>query len=375
MISLVSMFVGYEMQIYRPERRNRYAPVPSISSVIPVPCVAPIIPFPIARYPINERRDVIRDDPIRGPPGQQGIQGLVGPPGPQGIQGLIGPQGIQGVQGPAGPIGPSGIPGIQGPQGIQGLTGAIGPQGLIGPAGTQGPIGPQGATGPQGNVGPIGPQGATGPQGLTGPQGPAGIQGNTGPVGNTGPQGPQGIQGDVGPTGPIGTPGLTGPQGPQGDPGPVGESGADGPAGGGIAVYAYFSNISTAAPGDIVAVEAPVMFNQTPFATPGFLYDPVTGGITIGNSCDYLVTFTVTALQPNQFTLFDNGVPIPRTTFGVGTGTVTNTGQMMMTLNVNDVITLVNHTSGSAVTLQNLAGGIAPNVDASLTFVSLNLIL
>ena len=72
-------------------------------------------------------------DPMTGPRGEQGIQGLQGEVGPrgeqglQGIQGEVGPrgeQGLQGIQGEVGPRGEQGLQGDEGPQGVPGLDGA-----------------------------------------------------------------------------------------------------------------------------------------------------------------------------------------------------------------------------------------------------------
>ena len=77
---------------------------------------------------------------IRGPQGEQGIQGPVGPAGPQGIQGPVGPAST--VPGPTGPAGPEGAVGPQGPEGAAStVPGPQGPEGPIGPAGPQGETG------------------------------------------------------------------------------------------------------------------------------------------------------------------------------------------------------------------------------------------
>jgi len=59
---------------------------------------------------------------------------------------------------------------------------------------------------------------------------------------------------------------------------------------------------------------------------------------------------------------------MPGSTYGSGAGTQQNTGVTMVVLSVADVVTLVNHSSAAAVTLQTLAGGTQTNVNASLTF-------
>jgi hypothetical protein len=225
----------------------------------------------------------------------------------------------------------SGIPGPPGPQGPQGIQGLVGPQGIPGVVG---------ATGPAGPIGPIGPQGLVGPTGATGA------------TGATGPIGPQGIQGLVGPQGPIGATGATGPAGPPG----------------GIAQFAYLYHTSLAAPGTVVPLETPVIFNNASILSAGFTYNAITGAITVVNAGIYEIVYTVETLEPNQFALFGNGVPIPGSIFGSGAGTQPSTGQVMVALTAGELITLVNHTSASAVTLQYLAGGTQLNVDASISF-------
>ena len=77
----------------------------------------------------QELREPQRQDELRGPQGEQGLQGERGPQGEQGLQGERGPQGEQGLQGEHGPRGEQGLQGEPGPQGEQGLQGARGAQG------------------------------------------------------------------------------------------------------------------------------------------------------------------------------------------------------------------------------------------------------
>lgn len=204
-----------------------------------------------------------------GPAGLQGEQGPEGPRGEQGapftyadfteeqLAALKGPQGEQGLQGEQGPKGERGPAGPQGPQGERGPIGAQGPQGADGdsytvkglyatlsalqaahPTGSAGDAWFVGTAesntvyqwdtdaaawvnvgalkGPQGETGAQGPKGEKGDPGATGPQGEQGVQGEQGPAGDTG------AKGDTGPQGPQGE---TGPQGPQGDPGAAGAAG------------------------------------------------------------------------------------------------------------------------------------------------------
>ncbi|MNP49887.1 hypothetical protein D3C76_1441050 [compost metagenome] len=79
-----------------------------------------------------------------------------------------------------------------------------------------------------------------------------------------------------------------------------------------------------------------------------------------------MVWFYVTAIESNQFTIYQNGSPVPGAVYGTGGGTQTNYGMVIITAAAGDVLTLRNHTSASAVTLQSLAGGIQINTNASV---------
>ncbi len=230
-----------------------------------------------------------------------------------------------------GPTGPTGSPGPTGLQGIQGIPGPTGPQGS------------QGIQGIQGNPGPIGPIGPTGITGATGIQGIQGIQGNPGLIGPIGPTGPTGLQGI------------------QGIPGPTGLTVS------GLSQYAYIFN--TAA--QVVALEAPILFNSNGLMTPGFTHTPGTSQIMVINAGDYKISFSVSGVEPNQFTLFLNGAPVTNAVYGSGAGTQHNNGQTILSLAAGDVLTLHNHTSAAAVTLQTLAGGTQTNVNASIVIEKL----
>lgn len=267
------------------------------------------------------------------------------PPGPQGPTGPIGPTGS---------TGPQGLPGMQGPQGLPGLQGPQGPQGPAGLPGATGPEGPAGATGP---AGPTGAQGVPGPQGIQGPAGLPGTTGPEGPAGATGPAGPTGAQGLPGPQG---VPGL---QGPQGVPGSVGPQGPQGPAGtNGLAEYAYIYNVEA----QTVALEGNVVFSNNGVIVGSIFHTPGTSNVQFGTSGQYAIWFYVAGVQPNQFTLFINGNPIAGSVYGSGAANQPNLGMLIVTLNVSDILTVRNHTSVAAVTLQTLTGGTQINTNASI---------
>ena len=130
--------------------------------------------------------------------------------------------------------------------------------------------------------------GATGIQGIQGIQGNPGLIEYIGPTGPTGLQGIQGIQGIPGPTGLPGTAGATGYTGPTG----LTVSG--------LSHYAYVFN--TAA--QVVALEAPILFNSHGRMTSGFTHTLGTSQLMVLNAGDYKISFSVSGVEPNQFTLF-----------------------------------------------------------------------
>ena len=265
--------------------------------------------------------------PSGGPQGLQGIPGLIGATGPQGLQGLIGATGLQGLQG---------VIGATGSQGLQGIQGAIGATGSAGPAG---------ATGPQGLQGEIGATGAQGPQGIQGVIGATGAQGPAGPAGPIGRRTRRSHRraGDCRDRGRDRTGRFAGPNWSDG-------RGRLAPA----PEYAYVYNVAART----VAIEADVTFSSNGVMTAGITHAPGSAGIALVNAGDYKVTFTVSGVEPSQMALFVNGVLWCRgTVYGSGAGTQQNTGQAIVTLAAGDVITVRNHSSSAAVTLQTLPEG------------------
>jgi hypothetical protein len=80
----------------------------------------------------------------------------------------------------------------------------------------------------------------------------------------------------------------------------------------------------------------------------------------------YLINFSISGTQVNQFAVFDNGVVTPSSIYGSGAGTQQNSGQVILTLSAGDLLTLVNHSSSSAVGLASIIGGTQTEVNASL---------
>lgn len=193
--------------------------------------------------------------------------------------------------------------------------------------------------------------GAAGPAGLPGPAGPSGAPGADG---ETGAAGSQGAVGAVGPAGPAGPPGVAGPAGPAGATGATGADGADF-----VGRYAYISNVSA----QVVPLEADVLFD-TNGPLNGFTHAIGTSQLVVTAAGDYSVRFGVSGVEPNQFAVFVDGAATP--SFGSGAGTQQTHGEILVNLSAGAVLTLRNHTSSAAVTLQTLAGGTQNNVNAWL---------
>ena len=138
------------------------------------------------------------------------------------------------------------------------------------------------------------------------------------------------------------------------------------PISAGVLGYGYIYNTAAGT----VAIEAPVLFSDNgPLL--GVTHAPGASAITVTNAGTYSILFSVSGVEPSQFTIFINGVANTSTVYGSGAGTQQNTGHTIVTLAANDVITLVNHSSAAAVTLQTLAGGTQTNVNASIQIIRL----
>jgi hypothetical protein len=120
-----------------------------------------------------------------------------------------------------------------------------------------------------------------------------------------------------------------------------------------------------------VPLEAAVTFDSNGVRTAGITHAAGAAGITVANAGAYKVTFSVSATEPNQMSLFVNGVVVPGTTYGSGAGTQQNTGQAILMLAAGDVLTVVNHSSAAAIGLAALIGGTQATANASVTIEKL----
>lgn len=114
-----------------------------------------------------------------------------------------------------------------------------------------------------------------------------------------------------------------------------------------------------------------ISFDTNGPITSGFTHTPGTSQINITNAGIYLVTFSVSSINDNQFSLFLNGVAVTGTVYGSGAGTQQNNGQAIVQMSAGDVLTLRNHTSSAGIALQTLAGGTEINVNASVVILLL----
>jgi hypothetical protein len=137
-----------------------------------------------------------------------------------------------------------------------------------------------------------------------------------------------------------------------------------------LADYGYIYNLSA----QVVPLEAAVTFDSNGLGTPGITHAPGSANIVVADPGDYKITFSVSATEPCQFAIFDNGVVVPESVYGSGAGTQQDAGQVILAVNAGDVITLVNNTSAAAVTLAAAPpiGGTATAVNASVILEKLD---
>jgi hypothetical protein len=166
-----------------------------------------------------------------------------------------------------------------------------------------------------------------------------------------------GERGATGITGATGSAGANGVDGAKGDTG----------AAGGIGAYGYIYALNR----QEVAIDAAVLFDaQTDLLNIEHQLD--SSVISILQDGNYLVSFSITGTEPNQFAIFVNGVVVPGSVYGSGAGTQQNHGQVIVGLRQKDTVTLVNFHSAAAVGLQSNSGGTEKNVVASVTLLKLS---
>jgi hypothetical protein len=122
----------------------------------------------------------------------------------------------------------------------------------------------------------------------------------------------------------------------------------------------------------VVALEADILFSTNGIIVGTITHAPGTSTIQFSSAGNYAVWFYAAGVEPNQFTVFQNGAPVAGAVYGSGAGTQPNPGMVIITAAAADVITIRNHTSAAAVTLQTLAGGTQINSNASVLIQKLS---
>ncbi len=136
----------------------------------------------------------------------------------------------------------------------------------------------------------------------------------------------------------------------------------------GLSSYAYIYNLEA----QVVAIEADVNFSDNGVIVGPITHAPGTSSINLGSAGDYSISFNAAGVEPNQFAIFQNGALVAGSVYGSGAGTQPNPGMVIITASAGDVLTLRNHSSSSAVTLQTLAGGTQTNSNASIIIQKLS---
>lgn len=136
----------------------------------------------------------------------------------------------------------------------------------------------------------------------------------------------------------------------------------------GLSEFAYIFNIFPA----VVPLEADIVFDSNGIMSGSISHILNSATITLGTAGIYSVWFNVSGVEPNQFALFLNGAPVNGSIYGSGAGTQINSGMIIINAAAGDMLTLRNHSSAAAVTLQFLAGGTQLNANASIMIHKLN---
>jgi hypothetical protein len=131
-------------------------------------------------------------------------------------------------------------------------------------------------------------------------------------------------------------------------------------SGGATFTPAYLQAYTTATP--VIANGSAVTFASFPFSA-GFTTAPTTFTATAAGV--YNVDFTISPTAASDFAIAVNGVVAPSASFGCFTWTTVIHGNAILSLNVGDVLSLINN-SGSGQTLSSVVAG---SVTASITVV------
>jgi hypothetical protein len=105
--------------------------------------------------------------------------------------------------------------------------------------------------------------------------------------------------------------------------------------------------------------------------TSDFSHATGAAGITVASAGIYEVRFSVSAVEENQMAIAINAAVVPGTIYGAGAGTQQNSGQAIIAIPAGASLTIVNHSSPAAATLETLAGGTQANTNASVTIEQL----
>jgi hypothetical protein len=169
-----------------------------------------------------------------------------------------------------------------------------------------------------------------------------------------------------------------------GPTGPIGATGAAGATGavGGILSYGYIYNLSYEVLANANTAQ-PITFDSAGVLS-GVAFTPGGSTMTVANAGTYLITFSVSAEEPNQFAIFVNSTNSNSTStiYGSGAGTQQNNGSAILILPAGAQLTLCNYNSSAgSIILEGIGDPAPPNppyiggyqtaVNASVTIIQL----
>ncbi|GCE04805.1 BclA C-terminal domain-containing protein [Dictyobacter aurantiacus] len=142
-----------------------------------------------------------------------------------------------------------------------------------------------------------------------------------------------------------------------------------------VCEFAYIYNTKN----QMVPLESSVTFDSNGLMSAGITHtagDPGDSAITVATAGTYLVTYSVTSLQPSQFAIFVNGSVAPETIHEIGNSLSQNTQSALITVPAGATITLRNHSSlAGTIELYTGIGGTQRGVGGTQPTISAYILL
>jgi hypothetical protein len=114
-----------------------------------------------------------------------------------------------------------------------------------------------------------------------------------------------------------------------------------------------------------------VSFDSNGPLSSGITHNPGSSFIFVNISGTYMIQFSASGLQTNQFSVYVNGVSAAGSRYGAATASTQNNGMVIVNLTAGDVVQLNNTGSGGSTNLASNTGGTLSAVNASILITKL----